>query len=476
MESRAGRPRKGDEIEVLLGPIAEGGRTVAKAGGYVIFVRGGVPGDRARIRLHRARGSHGEGRVIELLEPSPDRVPEPPCAHFGTCGGCSFQNLSYDAQLVGKRRLIADALSRIGGLRGIEVAPVEPSPDVWAYRNKMEFSFARRRWLLPEELEAGVDGASGAALGLHVPRIFDKVVEVADCTIQDSRMNQILALTREVARASSLRAYDTRDREGFWRFLVLRRGRNTGQVMANLVTAWNEPDVAGVWAAALLSRFGELTTCVNGIAPRPASAVILDELHLLHGEGSIVDRIGDLEFEISPGSFFQPNTAAAEQLYRIIAREAGDLRGKRVFDLYCGTGTIALFLAREAAKVVGLELVESAIANARRNAQRNRIANVAFSAGDVRGTLAGAVRRHGAPDVVILDPPRAGNHPKVLAELLDLRPARIVYVSCNPSTLARDLAILAQGGFRVASAHPVDLFPHTPHSETVVALERVPGG
>ena len=334
----------------------------------------------------------------------------------------------------------------------------------------MEFSFARRRWLLPEELEAGVDGERGAAVGLHVPRVFDKVVEVGTCHLQSNEMSEMLALTREIAAASSLPAYDTRDRKGFWRFLVLRRGRNTGQIMANLVTAWNEPELAAAWAKSMLERFPEVTTLINGIAPRPASAVILDEIHLLHGDGNITERLGGLEFEISPTSFFQPNTAAAEKLYELVAAEAGNLEGKTVFDLYCGTGTIALCLAARAGKVVGLELVESAVDNARKNAVRNGIIGAAFTVGDVRGTLANAVRRHERPDVVILDPPRAGNHPKLLQELIALAPAKIVHVSCNPATLARDLATLAEGGYSIGTAHPVDLFPHTPHTETVVGL------
>ncbi|MAE69577.1 MAG: 23S rRNA (uracil(1939)-C(5))-methyltransferase RlmD [Gemmatimonadetes bacterium] len=471
MEPKQARPRKNEEHEVVLGPIAEAGRTVTKIGGFVVFVRGGVPGDRVRIRLHRARRNHGEAHVVELLEPSTDRVPER-CEHFGVCGGCSFQNLGYEAQLEGKRRLVADALARIGGLEGVETAPCVPSPDLWEYRNKMEFSFARRRWLLPAELEAGVDGERGAAVGLHVPRVFDKVIEVGTCHLQSKAMSEMLALTREIAAASDLPAYDTRDRKGFWRFLVLRRGRNTGKMMANLVTAWSEPKLATVWAKSMIERFPEVTTLINGIAPRPASAVILDEIHLLHGEGTITERLGDLEFEISPSSFFQPNTAAAEKLYELVADEAGDLEGKIVFDLYCGTGAIALYLARRAGKVVGLELVESAIENARKNALRNRIAGPAFTAGDVRGTLANAARRHGRPDVVILDPPRAGNHPKLVRELVELAPAKIVHVSCNPATLARDLAAFADGGYTIGTAHPIDLFPHTPHTETVVGLDH----
>ena len=465
------RPRKGEEIELVLGMIADKGRTVARAGKYVVFVKGGVPGDRVRAMVTRSRSSHGEARVLEVLEPSPQRVAAP-CADFGSCGGCAFQTLDYSAQLEQKRALVGDPLQRIGGLEELAVAPCLPSPDVWHYRNKMEFSFARRRWLRPEELNSGVDGAVGAALGLHVPRVFDKVIEIASCHIQDPRANAVLETTREFARASGVSAYDTRSRQGYWRFLVIRTGRHSGEIMVNLVTAYRDAEIAAGWAEAIRKQFPDVDSLLNGIAPRPASAVILDEIHLLQGRGHILERLGDLEFEIAPSAFFQPNTRAAEVLYGEVEKRAGDLRGKVLFDLYCGTGTIALFLARRAAKVVGLELSEAAIANARQNAARNKIHNAAFSAGDVRGTLANAVRRHGRPDVVVLDPPRAGNHPKFLRSLIELAPQRIVHVSCNPSTLARDLALLVAAGYVPEEAQPVDLFPHTPHVECVIALHR----
>jgi 23S rRNA (uracil1939-C5)-methyltransferase len=419
----------------------------------------------------RSRSSHGEARVLELLEPSPDRVGAP-CADFGSCGGCAYQTLDYPAQLRQKRDLVRDPLQRIGGLESLEVAPCLPSPDIWNYRNKMEFSFARRRWLRPEELNTGVDGDLGAALGLHVPRVFDKVIEIGECHIQDPRANAVLEATRTFARASNLPAYDTRSRQGYWRFLVIRTGRQTGEIMINLVTAFPQADVAAAWAAMIREQLPDVDSLLNGIAPRPASAVILDEIHLLHGREHILERLGDLHFEISPSAFFQPNTRAAELLYLEVEKRTGDLQGKVLFDLYCGTGTIALFLARSAAKVVGLELSEAAIANARQNAARNQIYNAAFTAGDVRGTLANAVRRHGVPDVVVLDPPRAGNHPKFLQALIELAPPRIVHVSCNPSTLARDLALLVAAGYTPEEAQPVDLFPHTPHVETVIALRR----
>lgn len=465
------RPRKGELLELELGAIADQGRTVAKCEGFVIFVRGGVPGDRVLARMTRSRSSHGEARVEEVLAPSPQRR-EARCDRFGVCGGCSFQNLDYAAQLEGKRELVRDPLQRLGGLGEIAVAPCLPSPDLWNYRNKMEFSFARRRWLTYEELDAGIEGQVGAALGLHVPRVYDKVVEIGDCQIQDERANQVLAFVREFARDSELEAYESRSRQGFWRFLVIRSGRNTGEMMVNLVTAYHESELATRWAEEMTIRFPFVSTLINGIAPKPASAVILEEVHVLHGPGHITESVGELRFEITPASFFQPNTRAAEVLYAAVAARAGDLSGQLVFDLYCGTGTIALYLARAARKVVGLELSDTATACARRNATLNGISNAAFTSGDVRGTLANAARRHGRPDLVILDPPRAGNHPKFLRSLLELAPARIVHVSCNPGTLARDLALLAEAGYSMGEVQPVDLFPHTPHVESVVALAR----
>lgn len=465
------KPRGGEEIEVVLGAVAAGGKTVVRQDGYVIFVRGGVPGDRVRIRMGRRRRAYGEARVIEVLEPSAHRV-EPRCSSFGVCGGCSHQDLEYAEQLVAKRAIVHDTLTRTGGLKGIEVEPCAPSPQVFHYRNKMEFSFARRRWLSRDEIDSGVDGQRAAALGLHVPRIFDKVLEIPNCHIHDPRCDAILEVTREFAESSGREAYDTRAKLGYWRFLVLRTGTATGDLMVHVVTAYWDPELMQSYVERLQERFEGITTIINGIAPRPASAVIVDESHLLVGPGTIVDEIGGLEFEISAASFFQPNTRAADVLYERVAAEAGDLSGKRVFDLYSGAGTISLYLARRAESVVGLELVEPAVENARRNAKRNGIYNAAFTVGDVRGTLGNAVKRHGPPDVLVLDPPRAGNHPKVVEAIVKLAPPRIVHVSCNPATLARDLAVLADAGYRAERVWPVDLFPHTPHVEVVVALDR----
>ena len=469
------RPRKGEEIEVVIESVVAGGRTVARLDGYVVFVRGGVPGDRVRVGLGKCRRSYGEGRVLEVLESSPVRV-KPPCRSFGVCGGCSHQDMTYEAQLDAKHKIVADAFERIGGLQSVVVEGCHESPDEFRYRNKMEFSFAPRRWLERAEIDAGADDGGGAALGLHVPRIFDKVVEVGPCHLQQEHCDEILDFVRGFARNSGFDAYRVRSREGFWRFLVLRVGTNTGETMVHIVTSRREDDEIGRFRDAFLARFPDVTTLVHGVAPRPASAVICDESHVLHGPGQIRDTLLGLDFVVGPASFFQPNTRVAEEICRRVIEAAGPLDGATVFDLYSGAGTLSLPLAQEAERVVGLELVPEAVNDARANAKRNGIENVVFMSGEVRATLSLAVSRHGAPDVVVVDPPRAGIHPKALAALMDLAPPRIVYVSCNPATLARDVGVFAEAGYVVGPVMPLDQFPHTPHVEAIVALDRTSGG
>jgi 23S rRNA (uracil1939-C5)-methyltransferase len=467
-------PAKGAEIELTIEKLAFGGQALGRYEGLVVFVDHGLPGQRLRVRLRKKKATFAEAEVVEVLAPSPQYVP-PRCRHFGLCGGCRWQDLAYEAQLDWKRQQVLECLAQLGGVRPEDVAPTTPSPEIWYYRNKMEFTFAPRPWLPAAALAAGVDPeAMGAALGLHVPGSFHRVFDVAECYLQSPQTGPILALIRQVARESGLPAYDTRRQTGFWRFVVLREGKRTGEQLLWLITT-GQGDNRAVdrLAAALRQEFPALTTMVHAVSDKKAQVAQADRGRVLWGPGYLEEELGGRRFRISPGSFFQTNTAAAEGLYHAVGRLAGLTGRETVWDLYCGAGSIALSLAHQARRVVGFELVAAAIQDAYVNANLNGVDNCQFIAGDLKDCLRQVSRspHYARPDVIITDPPRAGMHPQVIQAILELAPARLIAVSCNPATLARDLALL-QPQYEVANVAPVDLFPHTPHIECVVGLER----
>ena len=461
--------KKGQILDVEISDLAFGGRGVAKPDGVVIFVDQAAPLDRMKVRITRKRKNYLEARPVELLQPSPFRT-EPPCPYSGTCGGCKCQFLQYDRQLEYKRRQVSDALERIGQITDAAVHPTIASPAVFHYRNKMEFTCSDRRWLMTEELgRPEID--MGFALGLHVPGTFDKVLDIRTCLIQPAFGNELLAQVRQYIRESELPAYGLRSHQGFWRFVVLRHSRAYDQWMVNIVTAAEQLRQVRPLAERLAGEYPDVVSIVNNITARKAGVAVGEREVQLFGNSRIRDRIGPYEFEISANSFFQTNTAAAERLYDIV-RDYARLGGReRVVDLYCGTGTISIWLSHQAAEVVGLELSESAVADARENCRRNRIDNCRFIEGDILDTLADI---EAPPDVMVIDPPRAGMHKHVVRQLMDMGPPRIVYVSCNPATLARDLLSIKEQ-YRVLEVQPVDMFPHTFHIEAVARLERRAG-
>ncbi len=461
--------KKGHEIELDIDRTAHHGAGVARKDGFVVFVRGGVPGDRVRARVYRKKRDYAEAAIMEVLTASPART-RPPCPYAGVCGGCQWQHILYPSQLEYKRSHIQDALERIGGLSGVPVRQTLPSEFVFGYRNKMEFSFSDRRWLLPEELGRD-DAAPGFALGLHVPGAFNKIIDVEACLLQHSLGNAILSVVRETARASGLPVYGVKSHTGFWRYVTLRRSVARDEWMVNLVTAEEGADALKPLAQDLKTRFPNIRTVVNNVNTRKAAIAVGERERVLSGDGFIEDRLGPYTFRISANSFFQTNTPGADTLYGVVADYAGLTGRETVLDLYCGTGTIALHLSGRAGRVIGLELAESAVADAERNCAENGVLNCRFIHGDVRRTLAGLQE---TADVLVVDPPRAGMHPDVLAEVLARGCRRVVYVSCNPATLARDLAEMSRM-YRVLEVQPVDLFPHTFHIESVVRLEKREG-
>jgi 23S rRNA (uracil1939-C5)-methyltransferase len=450
VEQAAGeRPRarrRGEELELEIESLAFGGRGVARAEGLVVFVAGALPGDRVRAEVTKAKKRFAEARTVEILRPAEDRLAEV-CVHAGEpCPGAPWQGLAYERQLVHKREQVDEALRRIGGLDGFELEEIEPAVEQWRYRNKLEYSFGE------------CDGEP--ILGFHARGRWDLVVDVDDCKLASERGNAARDSVRDWARRESVPAYDARAREGVLRNLVVREGWRTGQIQTRLVTSparFPKPPV-------------DLHTAIEGDSggtDGPTGVL---------GEERLREELCGLRLEMSHGAFFQTNTEMAERLYGVAGGYAGLSGTERVFDLYCGIGTIGLTMAAKAGEVWGLEIVPEAIADAERNAERNRIENARFLAGSARTGVRPLIEEAGKPDVVVVDPPRAGLSRKIVRRLLECEPKRIVYVSCNPTTLAPNAAQMVEAGYTLKRVKPVDMFPQTPHIECVALLERQPVG
>lgn len=448
--------RKGEELELHIDSLAYGGSGVGRHEGFVVFVRGGLPGDRVVTRITKVKRGFAEGIVSQLVDAGSSRV-EAPCAHFGTCGGCRFQNLDYRVQLAEKERQVRDALVRIGRISDPPIEPIVPALSQYGYRNKLEYSFAT--------------GEDGVELGFHRAGRWDEVVGIDECFLTTDLGNAIRLSVRDWAREEQLDAYDQATGDGYLRHLVVREGRNTAQALVVLVTAPGELFETGYFVD-VLRRFPEVRSIHWAINDTPAEQTNLPTA-LLWGHEAIEEEILGLRFRVRPSAFLQTNTEMAAVLYAL-ARDAAALTGhENVFDLYCGTGTIGLALAADAAFVWGLEISEEAVACAIENAELNGIENARFFAGNVGQTVEEFREQAGSPDVVVVDPPRAGLAGKALRRTGALRAERIVYVSCNPTTLASDVQVLRdEFGYELRSCRPVDMFPHTPHVESVASLAR----
>ncbi len=463
--------KKGQDITLRIEQAAFEGRAVARVGGLVVFVDGAVPGDLVEAWITTKKKNFAEARVKRVLEASPERI-DPACAHFGHCGGCSWQYLRYESQLAWKRRQVVDAFERIGGFAAVEVADTTPSPEMWFYRNKMEFSFGKTRWLLPEELGTVDRDDEPFALGLHVRGRFDRLMDIRECLLQSPDSNTILNATRAFFQERGIPVYDTDSQTGVLRYLVIREARNSGQRMVFLVTADTDAGLIGDYGSLLRDeRFG-VSTLVHGISRKKATIAVADEARVIFGDGIINDSLLGIRFEISPSSFFQTNTRQTERLFQAMF-DTGLLRAEdSVWDLYCGTGAISLVVAPHVRQVTGVELNAEAVADARRNAERNGIGNAVFHAADCLRFIQDPPPGVHRPDVVVLDPPRAGLHPEAAARIAAMAVNRILYISCNPATCARDCRILADAGFTIHSIRPFDMFPMTWHIECLVELVR----
>ena len=457
------------ELELKIESLAYGGMGVAKKDDFVIFVKGAIPGQIVNARVYKKKKGYAEAQTLNIVSESPNAV-EPKCNHFYICS--KIQNLSYKKQLEEKGNQVEDAFQRLGGFKEFKLKKVIEGDPTFYYRNKMEFTFSPHRWVLESEPE-GVD--KSFALGLHIPGRYDKILDINNCYIQPQIGNKILQVAREVCNSNSnLKPYDPKTHIGFLRHLMIRYGVNTNQLMVNVVTAYDDINKLSPLTDTLLNKFPEITSLVNNVNTRKADVAFGEFETLLFGKPYIEEKLGDLTFEISANSFFQTNTLQGEVLYNEVLK-AANLRGDEiVFDLYCGAGSIALYLAKKAKEVFGFEVIRSSLENATKNAKNNKIKNAVFLKANLdtffkSGQLP---RRIPKPDIVIVDPPRAGMHPDMTNYLHKFKAKKIVYVSCNPTTQARDAKVLYEKGYHIKSAVMVDMFPHTPHIETVVLFSK----
>ncbi len=468
--------KKGDLLtNVTVETMAAEGKCLARVEGQVVFITGGAPGDIVDIELTKIKSAFLEGRVVRIEKLSSNRS-TPFCKHFGTCGGCSWQHINYATQLHYKHQQVIDNLERIGGLQLPPVNPIIGSTQEMYYRNKLDFTFTANRWLTKDEFAEGKTfGDPG--LGYHIPRMYDKVFDVAECFLQPAPSNDIRLLVREIAIREAIPFFDLRKQIGFLRTITLRTA-NTGEVMVILQVTYDKMEWTEKILAGLAERFPTITSFFYVINGKRNDTFHDLEMVCWKGNPYITERMtkpdgsGKLEFRVGPKSFYQTNSQQAERLYKTAWEMAGLRGGELVYDLYTGTGTIANYVAGHARKVIGLEYVVAAIADAKINAELNGITNTSFFAGDMKDLLDESfLNSHGRPDVVITDPPRAGMHDDVCKVLLQAAPQRIVYVSCNPATQARDLKMLSEK-YEIKTVQPVDMFPQTIHVENVVRLER----
>ena len=459
--------KKRTTLELEIIDLAFGGKGLAKPDGFPVFVDHTLPGDRASVRIVKKKKNYAEGRLVSLIEPSSLRQ-QPLCKYSGYCGGCRWQELPYEIQLKFKKKHVEDCLAHIGLLKDIPVKEVIASEKITGFRNKMEFSCSNRRWLMPEELE-NPDIIKDFGIGLHVPGTFDKVIDIENCPIQPGTGNKILSHVRQFIKDSNLRGYDLHTHEGFWRFLMLKNSSAFNTWMVNIVTKQENDGLLIPFAEELIKKFPEIKSVVNNVTAKKSGIATGEYEKLLAGDSFIREQLGNYIFEISANSFFQTNTRGAEKLYSLVSQYADLKGGEIVFDLYSGTGTIPIWLSGSAGEVIGIEIVESAVIDAKKNARINSIENCHFFTGDIKDVLPKLDKKC---NLMIIDPPRVGMHKDVVRQVLKSGPEKIVYVSCNPATLSRDLGML-QSGYKALEVQPVDMFPHSFHIESVALLNAL---
>ncbi len=457
-----------EDVEII--DVAAEGNALARVDDMVVFVPFGAPGDRVDIKLEKKKKSYAEGRIAAMRQPSSIRV-EPKCSHFTICGGCRWQHLPYEFQLKCKRQQVVDALERIAKVELPEIPAALGSKNIWEYRNKMEYTFSNRCWLTFEQLNSGEEFPDRNAAGFHIPGAFDKVLDIDRCYLQDDISNRMRRFVKDYGKAHNLPFYDLKAQQGFLRTMMVRIA-STGEMMVVIVVGEDRPEDLRALLTAFAEAFPEVTSLMYVVNTKVNDTIGDLDVELFAGKEYIEEEMEGLRFRVGPKSFYQTNSRQAYELYKVTRDFAGLTGNELVYDLYTGTGTIANFVSRKARKVVGVEYVPEAIEDAKINSAVNGIDNTIFFAGDMKDVLTDDfIAEHGHPDVMIVDPPRAGMHGDVVETILRAEPPVIVYVSCNPATQARDLALL-DCKYKVEAVQPVDMFPHTQHVENVVRLKR----
>lgn len=444
-----------DIIELKITGLGSSGECVGKAEGFTVFVHGALPGEIVSVKLFQVKKSYASGKILNIIEPSAQRV-KPECPYYENCGGCQLQHLSYEGQLAVKRQQVQDALERIGHIKGCEVLPVLGMENPWHYRNKMQFPVSRNEGKIQ--------------IGCYAAQTHN-VIDIDSCIIQKQANNKIMQVVRSWMREFNVPAYDETTGKGVVRHVMGRVGVRSGEVMAVIITACYDIPHAGELVTMLKSEVDGLKSIIQNINKKRTNIIMGNKNRVLYGKGTIKDKLGNLKFNISPLSFFQVNSAQTEKLYATALDFAALQGSETVIDCYCGTGTISLYLAQKARKVYGIEIVEPAIKDANENAVANNITNAQFICGDAAVEMPALLNSGVEPDVVLLDPPRAGCDKKVLSAIVQVKPQKIVYVSCNPASLARDMAFLTENGYRAVKAQPVDMFGMCAHIETVALLQ-----
>ncbi|MFA7688063.1 MAG: 23S rRNA (uracil(1939)-C(5))-methyltransferase RlmD [Moheibacter sp.] len=459
-----------ENIEVLRAG-AKGVSIGKSPEGKTILIQDAVPGDRVNVSVYKKKSSYLEGKAVEILEPSEFRV-QPRCIHFGVCGGCKWQNLSYNAQLQFKQDEVENNLKRIGGFYDLEISPILGSAEQYYYRNKLEFSFSNARWLTLDEIRDTEQSYERNALGFHIPGQWSKVLDIQECHLQKEPMNAIRLEAKDFARQNGYEFYDIQNQDGFLRTLMIRSNQK-GEFMVLVQFFKEDKEKREAFLENLKSKFPEIVSLLYAINPKGNDSIYDLDIQTYSGQDFVMEEMEDLKFKIGPKSFYQTNPAQAYELYKV-TRDFAALKGdETVYDLYTGTGTIAQFVSMKAKKVVGVEAVQEAIDAANENAERNGIENCRFYCGDMKEIFTDEfISQNGHPDVIITDPPRDGMHKSVVETILRILPEKIVYVSCNSATQARDLELM-KAHYTIKKVQPVDMFPQTHHVENVVLLERI---
>lgn len=459
--------------DFLITDVAAEGNALGRLDEYVVFIPYGAPGDVADIQLVKKKKSFAEGRIVEIKKPSPERI-APRCSHFTVCGGCRWQHLPYSRQLEFKQRQVADAIDRIAKVARPDISPIIGSDNIWEYRNKLEYTFSNRKWLTFEEMdlirETGQESQARDGAGFHLPGCFDKVLDIEKCYLQENFTNEVRLFVKDYAKGKGLSFYDIRAGVGLLRNMMVRTS-STGEKMIIIAFGENDRKAIADLMEAVRERFPEITSLYYTVNTKPNDSMGDLDMVLYSGREYILEDMEGLKYRIGPKSFYQTNSPQALRLYKVARDFAGLTGDELVYDLYTGTGTIANFVSREARKVIGIEYVKEAVEDAVVNSAENDITNTEFFAGDMKDVLTDDfIAIHGRPDVMIVDPPRAGMHGSVVDVILNARPQTIVYVSCNVATQARDIALL-NDAYEIEAIQPVDMFPHTAHVENVVKLK-----